>query len=136
MLRKRPCRICGRWFYPDPRVGDRQRACSEPACQSTRRQQTQAHWRARNAEYFVARRIAERAGAAGSVALVEAERASSAAAPAEPITARMPKPLDRLPWDVAQDQFGVQGAEFLSALGRLLVRRAQDERTRQVADTS
>jgi ParB/RepB/Spo0J family partition protein len=49
--RKRPCRICRRWFYPDPRAGDRQRACSRPACQATRRQKTQANWRAENHGY-------------------------------------------------------------------------------------
>ena len=43
--RKRPCRICRRWFYPDPRAGDRQRACGNPDCQTARRQKTQANWR-------------------------------------------------------------------------------------------
>jgi hypothetical protein len=32
----------------------------------------------------------------------------------------MPVPLDRLPWDVAQKSFGVQGADFIGYLGRLL----------------
>lgn len=34
--RKRPCRICRRWFDPHPRVGDRQRVCSKPECQRER----------------------------------------------------------------------------------------------------
>jgi len=33
----------------------------------------------------------------------------------------MPAPLSQLPWQVAQKQFGVQGADFLAHLGRLLV---------------
>ena len=33
MLRKRPCRICRRWFQPHARAGERQRVCSEAACQ-------------------------------------------------------------------------------------------------------
>ncbi len=35
--RKRPCSICRRWFRPDPRVGDRQHACTKPECQTARR---------------------------------------------------------------------------------------------------
>jgi hypothetical protein len=58
--RKRPCCICRHWFRPDPRVGVRQRACRKVECQAARRRQTQAAWRARNPDYFIARRIQER----------------------------------------------------------------------------
>lgn len=119
MTRKRPCRICRRWFQPDPRVGDRQRACSRPDCQTTRRTKTQASWRERNPDYFVARRMAERA----------------AAEPLPP-PLRMPAPLDRLPWDVAQDAFGVQGADFLGHFGKVLHGATQDARRLQVLDSS
>ncbi len=57
MLRKRPCGICRRWFYPDRRVGGRQRACSGLGCQRERRARTQAAWRRRNPDYFTARRL-------------------------------------------------------------------------------
>ncbi len=36
MARKRPCKICGRWFKPDPRAGRRQQACSNKSCQKER----------------------------------------------------------------------------------------------------
>lgn len=36
MTRRRRCRICKRLFTPDPRVGDRQRACGDKACQRER----------------------------------------------------------------------------------------------------
>ena len=49
--RKKPCRICRRWFRPDARVGERQRACGKPECQAARRQKTQADWRKRNPDY-------------------------------------------------------------------------------------
>ena len=60
MLTKRPCRICRRWFVPDGRVGRRQRACSAPTCQIARRARTQASWRRRNPDYFIAHRIQRR----------------------------------------------------------------------------
>jgi hypothetical protein len=124
MPRTRPCRICHHWFAPDPRVGDRQRVCSSPACQAERRKQTQASWRSRNPDYFAARRLKQRA------AMV----LPPPAPPPPPL--RVPPPLDRLPWDIAQDEFGVQGADFLGIFGRLLLGAGQDQRRVEVADSS
>jgi hypothetical protein len=124
MPHKRPCRICRDWFMPDPRVGDRQRVCSSPECQAVRRKKTQASWRERNPEYFVARRLKQRA-----------EPSPSPSAP-PPSPMRVPPPLDRLPWDVAQDEFGVQGANFLGFLGKVLLEVAQDQRQGQALDSS
>jgi hypothetical protein len=107
---KRPCCICRRWFRPDNRVGSRQRACSKPECQSLRRRKDQAVWRARNPDYFSGRRIQARM-------VVE---------PA-PAPLRLPSPLDQLPWDIAQSQFGVQGADFIGVMGALLQRTAQSQ---------
>jgi hypothetical protein len=124
MVHKRPCRVCHKWFQPDPRVGDRQRVCTSAACQVARRKKTQAAWRERNPEYFVARRLKQR------TALV----LPPPAPPPAPL--RVPPPLDRLPWDVAQDEFGVQGADFIVVLGKVLLGAVQDQRRVQVADTS
>src|SRR6516162_3491845 len=108
--RKRPCTICRRWFRPDPRVGSRQRACGSPECQAARRVQTQLNWRESRPDYFTARRIRERG---------EQDR------PPEPL--RLPPPLSRLPWDIAQDQFGVQGTDFIGILSTVLLRTTQDQ---------
>jgi hypothetical protein len=124
MLRARPCRICRKWFHPDPRIGERQRVCSAPSCQAARRKKTQASWRAGNPDYFVARRLKQRA----------AKVSPPPAPPPPPL--RVPRPLDRLPWDVAQDQFGAQGADFLGVFGRILLAAAQDERRSQPMDSS
>src|SRR5438067_78352 len=107
---KRPCCVCRRWFRPHPRVGWRQRACGQPDCQSARRVKTQKSWRDRNADYFIARRIQER---------------SNRDQPPEPL--RLPAPLSRLPWDIAQDEFGIKGADFIGIFGTVLLRAAQDQ---------
>jgi hypothetical protein len=39
---------------------------------------------------------------------------------------RMPPPLNQLPWDIAQDQFGVEGTDFIGHMGIVLLRAAQD----------
>jgi len=115
--RKRPCRICRRWFRPDPRVGERQHACGKPECQSARRQKTQASWRRRNPEYATAYRIEQRA---------------AQQEPAEPL--RMPAPLNQLPWDLAKDQFRSQGADFIGVMSTLLLRTAKDQFRTYVPD--
>jgi hypothetical protein len=109
--RKRPCTICRRWFRPNPRVGNRQRACGNPECQTARRQKTQAEWRGRNQGYPSAWRIDQRA----------------ATQPEAPEPLRMPAPLNRLPWDVAKDQFGPQGTDFIAVMGALMLRTAKDQ---------
>ena len=126
-MRKRPCSYCRRWFMPDVRVGARQRACSTPACQDARRVDTQAEWRAANPTYGAKRRIEARAAAA--------ERAEVEAR-APPPPPRLPGALARLPWDVAQDQFGHEGAEFIGVFGRLLLLEAKDQTRVQVADSA
>jgi len=107
--RKRPCCICRHWFRPDPRVGTRQRACRQVECQVARRRQTQAAWRRRNPDYFLARRIQDR---------------GNLPQPPEPL--RLAAPLSQLPWDIAQDEFGVKGADFIGVMGALLLQATQD----------
>jgi hypothetical protein len=109
--RKRPCRICRRWFYPDRRAGDRQRACSNPGCQTARRQKTQANWRAENPGYAAAYRIDQR------------HRDPTE----EPEPLRVPAPFHQLPWDLAKDQFGGKGADFIALACTLLQRTAKDQ---------
>ena len=109
--RKRPCRICRRWFRPDPRVGVRQRACHAPECQTARRQKTQASWRGRNPGYGIGYRIDR--------------RAAQVPQPPEPL--RLAPPLNQLPWWVAKDQFSPQGADFIGVMGALILRTAKDQ---------
>jgi hypothetical protein len=110
VARKRPCCVCHRWFRPDNRVGSRQHACGKPECQALRRRRKQASWRTRNPDYFRGRRIQAR-GASDK--------------PPEPL--RLPSPLNQLPWDIAQSEFGVQGADFIGIMGTLLLHSTQSQ---------
>src|ERR1035437_9988940 len=109
--RKRPCTICRRWFRPDPRIGARQRACNAPQWQTARRQKTLASWRDLNPCYAIAWRIDR--------------RATQLPQPPEPL--RLPGPLDQLPWEFANDQFGAQGADFIGVMGALILQAAKDQ---------
>jgi hypothetical protein len=59
--RKRPCRFCRRWFQPDPRVGNKQYACSADACQHARQRGNERAWHERHPGYFRGREAAHRA---------------------------------------------------------------------------
>jgi hypothetical protein len=48
----------------------------------------------------------------------------------------LPPPLSRLPWDFAQEAFGVAGTDFLGHLGRVLLGAAQDQKASQVLDST
>src|SRR5690349_24979586 len=115
--RKRPCSICRQWFRPDARVGPRQHACSKAECPAARRKKTQANWRANNPEYAVGYRI-QRRGAQ--------ERTP------EPL--RLPAPLNRLPWDLAKDEFGRKGSDFIGVIGAVLLRSTKDQFGAYVVD--
>jgi hypothetical protein len=117
--RKRPCSICRRWFRPNPRVGDRQHSCNRVECQTARRKKTQAQWRAKNPDYGTAYRIQQR---------------SAQTQPPEPL--RLPPPLNQLPWDLAQDQFGVIGADFIGVMGALLLDCAKDQFPAHLLDST
>jgi hypothetical protein len=112
--RRRRCVICRHGFVPDPRVGDRQRACGQAGCQEARRKRNQDEWRQGHPDYFIAWRARERG-----------ERAEADGAVDPP---KVGAPLSRLPWQLAQEEFGVMGADFLGNLGRILVNHAKDER--------
>jgi len=49
------CEFCGKFFVPDPRVGDRQRACSRSPCKKARKQSAQCRWVDGNPGYFCGR---------------------------------------------------------------------------------
>lgn len=51
------CEFCGRFFVPDPRVGNRQRSCFRRQCQEARKRASKRAWRERETPrgYFAGR---------------------------------------------------------------------------------
>jgi hypothetical protein len=116
-------------------VGSRQRACGKRACQSKRRQKTQAAWRSANPEYFLRRRLRRRADAAraSEEAVEDPKKLEGSASEREirrPEPLRVPRVLAPIPWDLAQDEIGVAATDLLAVTARLLVTAAQDQKTR------
>ena len=116
---KKPCCICRRWFRPNVRVGSRQRTCGRAECQKALRKKNQAAWRARNSDYFTAWRIQTRT-----------------AAEQEPKLLRFSSPLTNLPWDIAREEFGAKGTNFIGTMGKLLLRSAKSQMMGQSIDNA
>lgn len=116
---KKPCCICRIWFRPNVRLGKKQRTCGRTECQQALKKKRLAKWRARNPDYFIARRIQERCNR---------ERTP------EPL--RLPPPLSNLPWDIAQDEFGVKGADFIGTMSSVMLRAAKTQICREVVDST
>jgi hypothetical protein len=140
-LPRKRCCICRRGFCPDPRVGERQRACGRAECQKARRAQTQAAWRARNPDYFRELRFQKRwadAKAAqrpvGSVAAGRHAEATEGAVRAPPLL-RIPPELRRIPWDLAQAEIGVAPTDLLLLVGCMVLTSVQGQ-TRPVTGST
>ena len=95
--------------------------CGREECQRARQRGNEAEWLRRHPGYFIAWRAKERAGRSP---------------PDDADPPRVPAPLTRLPWELAQEEFGGVGADFLASLGRLLVANAKKERRPEVAEFS
>jgi hypothetical protein len=47
--------------------------------------------------------------------------------PRRPEPLRLPAPLSQHSWDIAQDEFGVKGTDFIGVMGALLLQATQDQ---------
>lgn len=106
MLRKRPCRICRRWFQPHPRAGERQRVCSEAECQRERHRRSCAKWRRNNAQEEKAERLRQRLR--------------------EPSSPGTPLLLGELRLEVVRDTVGLEAAVIIEETAKLLNTRPRD----------
>jgi hypothetical protein len=50
--KRRPCRICRRWFTPNPRLKDRQKTCGDAKCQREWHRKKCEEWNKKNTDYF------------------------------------------------------------------------------------
>ena len=126
MVRKRPCRICGRWFQPAGRAGDRQHVCSRAECQRERHRRACADWRAREADAERAERVRRRVEVAPSKEVSAGTGAGRAP----------PGPEARVQWDAVRDAVGMEVAVVLQVFARVLGDWARDAVRLQVCEAT
>lgn len=104
---------------PDARVGARQHACDREECQRERHRRADRRWREANRDYDRDRRWRE------AIAAAKAEPGSA------PPAANAPPPTSGLPWDVVQDEMGIEDRVILAGVVRVMGLFVQDEMRRQ-----
>lgn len=116
-LKKRPCRICRRWFMPNARLKDRQMTCADPECKRQWHRKKCAEWNKKNTDYFRNNYLQKKLDAA--------DQSGSNYGGKNPLRSR-------LSLEVVQEVISVQHLIILEYFGQLLFRRFQEVLRRQV----
>lgn len=114
--KKRPCRICRRWFLPNARVKDRQMTCGDRTCKREWHRKKCQEWNRANQDYFRATYLQKK------LEVAQCDKASKAH-PTGP-----PKRFSKsgLPLEFVQEVIGVQHLIIIEYLAQLLSRRFQE----------
>lgn len=108
--KKRPCRICLRWFMPNPKLKDRQKTCGDPDCQREWHRKKCAQWNKTNSDYFKANYLQKK---------FEAQDSKGSLQPANRLKSG-------LPLQYVQEVIGIQHLTIIEYLGQLLFSRFQE----------
>jgi hypothetical protein len=127
--KKRPCRICKRWFMPDARVKDRQMTCGGQECKRQWHRRKCAQWNRANGEYFKANYLQKK---------LDAVTAPVRSQPGEGHgNARGGSRLNTgLPLEKVQEVIGLQALIIIEYFGQLLYRRFQELIKGQVVENT
>ena len=123
--RRRRCSHCDELFSPDPRVGKRQRYCSQPDCQRERKRVYQARFRRRHPADERGNRLRDKivAAEARAAAYQEAKQNPDSDQPAPSYTVHQPTEMMRqIPWDEVRTEFGVGPTTALEFIISFVVR--------------
>lgn len=120
--RKRPCRVCRRWFMPNAKVKGRQMTCGDKECQREWHRRTCKAWNKNNAEYFRTNYLQKKLNAASESA--KNSTSTRAKRDAALSTGRSHNPL--LPLEVVQEVISIQQVVIIEYFGQLLIRRFQE----------
>ncbi len=129
--KKRPCRICGKWFTPDPRLGDRQQTCGGMECQRKWHARKCAEWNRKNRAYFKEIYLRGRLESFGSGPPARSPSSCPSCRINDP--PRRTSPLD-LPQEVIQEVIEVKQFIIIEYIVRLLTRGVQEVIHTQLAE--
>ena len=121
--KKRPCRVCGKWYPPNPRLGDRQQTCGTMECQRKWHARKCAEWNRKNRAYFREIYLRGRLESFGSDPPKQSSSPSSSCRIND--RPRRSSPLD-LPQEVIQEVIEVKQLIIIEYIVRLLMRGVQE----------
>ena len=116
-LKKRPCRICRKWFVPNPRVGSRQKTCGSEECKQKWRNKKCAQWNRQNRATFQTNYLDKKLQAVKNHG-----NSSDKQLPQVPQSCKNSK----LPQELIQKVIGVQEYVIAQYLAQVLLRSVQE----------
>jgi hypothetical protein len=124
LTRKRPCRICRRWFVPNPRLKDRQKTCGRPQCKREWHRKMCEKWNRENADYFRSNYLQKKLDSAtggdqNSITFQPKSRFKSG-----------------LPQRHVQEVIGIQHLVIIEYFSQLLYQRFQEVLARQMLENT
>jgi hypothetical protein len=126
-IKKRPCRICSKWFMPNPRLGARQKTCGAEECKVKWHTKKCAQWNRQNRPYFQAIHLSKR--------LQPSQNQETACENPRSRSKKVGK-SPQLPQKVIQEVIGVQQFVIIEYVSRVLLKRVQEVMRRQHAEIS
>jgi hypothetical protein len=123
LCKKRPCRICRKWFTPNPRLGYRQQTCGAMECQRKWHARQCAEWNRKNRGYFKEIYLRGRLESFGSDPPEQRLSPCSSCRVNDP--PRRSSPLD-LPQEVVKEVIDVKQLIIIEYIARLLMRGVQE----------
>jgi len=112
--KRRPCRICRRWFTPNPRLKDRQKTCGDAKCKREWHRKKCAEWNKKNSDYFKTNYLQKKLNAAAT---------SETSSQILPVKSRFKSGLPLL---FVQEVIDIQHLIIIEYLAQLLLRRFQE----------
>lgn len=113
ILKKRPCKVCRRWFAPHPRIGDSQKTCASQQCKKEWHKRKCSEWNKQNSNYFKGIYLKNKMLAAEE----DKQNKSGKASPNNHLD---------LPWQEIQEEIGVKQVVIIEYILQLLMRRFQE----------
>jgi len=117
---KRPCRICRRWFTPNPRLKDRQKTCGDALCKREWHRKKCSEWNKKNTDYYRTNYLQKKLDEA-----TESQKTSKIL----PLKSRL---KTGLPHSFVQEVIGIQYLVIIEYFGQLLFGRFQEVLRRKV----
>jgi hypothetical protein len=114
VCKKRPCRICGRWFMPNPRLKERQKTCGDAPCKREWHRKKCSEWNKKNSDYSRSNYLQKKLDGA-----TESKETSKTL----PIKSRF---KSGLPHCFVQEVIGIQHLIIIEYFGQLLLSRFQE----------
>lgn len=117
--KKRPCRICRKWFTPNPRVGDRQKTCGNNECMRKWHNKKCAEWNRNNRSCAQENYFHDKL----TLALNQNDANTTASPPVFDFSAAQ---YIKLPRTFIQEVIGVQQFVIIDYIAQQLFRRVQE----------